>query len=50
MKYVETLDYAEMEQRLRISREALRKRLHRANLMLRRALKRTFPEFAEDSA
>ena len=50
MKYVENLDYLEMERRLRISREALRKRLHRANLMLRRALRRIFPELAEDSA
>jgi len=48
MKYVEGLDYNEMERRLRINREALRKRLHRANLMLRKALKRTFPEFAEE--
>jgi len=48
MKYVENLDYGEMERRLRISREALRKRLHRANLMLRKALKRIFPEFAEE--
>jgi RNA polymerase sigma-70 factor (ECF subfamily) len=48
MKYMENLDYGEMERRLRISREALRKRLHRANLMLRKALRRTFPEFAEE--
>jgi RNA polymerase sigma-70 factor (ECF subfamily) len=48
MRYVENLDYGEMERRLRISREALRKRLHRANLMLRKALKRIFPEFAEE--
>jgi RNA polymerase sigma-70 factor (ECF subfamily) len=50
MRYVENLDYGEMERRLRIGREALRKRLHRANLMLRKALRRTFPELAEDSA
>ena len=48
MRYLENLDYGEMERRLRINREALRKRLHRANLMLRKALRRTFPEFAEE--
>ncbi|HOX07550.1 MAG TPA: sigma-70 family RNA polymerase sigma factor [Planctomycetota bacterium] len=48
MRYVENLDYGEMERRLRISREALRKRLHRANLMLRKALRRVCPEFAEE--
>lgn len=51
MRYVETLDYGEMSRRLGLGREALRKRLHRANLLLRRALRLTFPEYAaEDSA
>jgi RNA polymerase sigma-70 factor, ECF subfamily len=48
MKYMEGLDYGEMERRLRINREALRKRLHRANLMLRKALRRTFPDYVEE--
>jgi len=50
MRYVENLGYGEMARRLGLGREALRKRLHRANLMLRRGLKHTFPEFSEDSA
>ncbi len=48
MKYIENLDYEEMADRLGLRREALRKRLHRANLMLRKALRHAFPELAED--
>ncbi len=48
MKYIENLDYEEMADRLGLRREALRKRLHRANLMLRKGLRHAFPEFAED--
>ncbi len=48
MRYIEALDYEEMAARLGLRREALRKRLHRANLMLRKALKHAFPELAEE--
>jgi RNA polymerase sigma-70 factor (ECF subfamily) len=48
MRYIESLDYEEMAARLGLRREALRKRLHRANLMLRKALKHAFPELAAD--
>ncbi len=47
MRYLEALDYDEMAARLGLRREALRKRLHRANLLLRKALRRAFPELAE---
>jgi RNA polymerase sigma-70 factor (ECF subfamily) len=49
MRYIEALDYGEMAARLGLRPEALRKRLHRANLMLRRALRRAFPELAEEA-
>jgi RNA polymerase sigma-70 factor (ECF subfamily) len=48
MRYIEGLDYREMGERLGLRPEALRKRLHRANLMLRRALRHAFPELAEE--
>ncbi len=48
MRYIEGLDYEEMAARLGLRREALRKRLHRANLMLRKTLRHAFPELAEE--
>jgi RNA polymerase sigma-70 factor (ECF subfamily) len=48
MRYIEGLNYEEMTARLGLRPEALRKRLHRANLMLRKALRHAFPELAEE--
>jgi len=48
MRYIEGLDYQEMAARLGLRREALRKRLHRANIMLRKNLRHAFPELAEE--
>jgi RNA polymerase sigma-70 factor (ECF subfamily) len=48
MRYIEGLGYEEMTARLGLRPEALRKRLHRANLMLRKALRHAFPELAEE--
>jgi len=48
MRYVESLGYEEMAERLGLRREALRKRMHRANLLLRKELKGSFPELAEE--
>jgi RNA polymerase sigma-70 factor (ECF subfamily) len=48
MRYIEALPYEEIAARLGLRRDALRKRMHRANLLLRQALRGAFPELAED--
>jgi RNA polymerase sigma-70 factor (ECF subfamily) len=44
MRYLEELPYQEMARRMGIREEALRKRVHRANQMLRGKLKELWPE------
>jgi RNA polymerase sigma-70 factor (ECF subfamily) len=50
MRYIEGLEYRDMASRLGLRPEALRKRLHRANLMLRKALRTAFPELSEEQS
>jgi RNA polymerase sigma-70 factor (ECF subfamily) len=44
MRYLEEAPYSEISRRLGLREDTLRKRIHRANLMLRRKLKRLWPE------
>ena len=43
MRYLEEVPYREISKRMGLREEALRKRIHRANLMLRRKLKSLWP-------
>lgn len=43
MKYLEEVPYKEIARRLGLREEAVRKRIHRANLMLRRKLQKLWP-------
>lgn len=44
MRYLEEVSYKEISRRLGLREETLRKRIHRANQMLRRKLKKLWPE------
>ncbi len=44
MRYLEEIPYREIGSRLGLREDTLRKRIHRANLMLRRKLKNLWPE------
>jgi RNA polymerase sigma-70 factor (ECF subfamily) len=44
MRYLEEIPYREIAERMGLREEALRKRIHRANQMLRRKLRKLWPE------
>jgi len=49
MKYLEEIPYKEIARRLGLREEAVRKRIHRANQMLRRKLQKVWPGSASEN-